>query len=150
MMIQNNIKLPKESISKNFKGVASSIFVKIFGIFIAIIAYAVGKYYPAVILQWIVAVAIYYLLAKAVKKFIKPSIEKDKKYGTICTILGILGLLGLLSPVIGLIFALPGYILSTEVITKGNSVRKRLLIFTGIMTLICILNANYGSIIFSN
>jgi uncharacterized membrane protein len=58
-----------------------------------------------------------------------------------------LGLLGIISPILGFIFALPGYLIATEIITAEYKDKKKLVSIGAVVTAICILNVALGVIL---
>jgi len=117
----------------------------IIGVFIA--TYTVGRSYPGIVLQWFIAYGAYWLAKKIASKH-KPSHDKDSKRGKISVILAVLGLSGILSPIVGFVFALPAYVIAQHLLSSDYKKKKVLIWFTGILTLLCILNANLGTIKF--
>lgn len=113
----------------------------------AFIGFSIARYQPSVFLQWLTALGAYYLIVKIMQHTVKVSETLDNKYTKYATILGLLGLLGLISPIVGFVFALPGYVMATTRITKNAPHRTKTQLITGLITLGCMLNANLGAII---
>lgn len=94
------------------------------------------------IYQWMIASVLYYLGLKIINHFFKPEKEKDKNRTKMGLILACFGLLGILSPILGFVFALPAVLISGELISKDYYGRKRVVTFTWIVLIICVLSAN--------
>lgn len=120
------------------------IVLSFVGILAAFTGYYLVRYYPAIAFQWVVFLVLYWLGLKIVHHFFKPEKEKDKKRGKLSLILTLLGLSGLISPILGVIFTLPAVLISSESINKDYSGRKRLIVFSWLVLIVCVLNANLG------
>lgn len=113
----------------------------------AIIGYSIARIYPGIFFQWLFALLFYWLGSKLFTSKFKPIESKNNYRKKIATILSVVGLLGLISPIVGFIFALPAYLLSKYALTQDYSNRKKILTISGIVLLLCILNANLGNVI---
>lgn len=126
------------------------MFVKAVGIMAFLIAFGISKQYPAIAVQWGVAYFLYWLGHKIIKDKKNNTSNEGKNY-KLSIVLGIIGIvLGLISPIIGYIFALPSFLIAENLLDKNNPKRKIALIITGISIGVCIINANIGSVLFSN
>lgn len=111
------------------------------------VGYVIGKEYPAVLLQLLVAYILYWLGKKLIKKYFVPDPLKDESRKKAVYILSGLGLLGLISPVLGFIFVLPAYLISTELITPDYKNKKMQEYISGAVGFMCLLNAASGVIL---
>lgn len=115
-----------------------------------IIGNTLGRNYPGVTLQIIIAYVAYWLGKKVINKLLKPEHTKDKSREKTIYILSSLGLIGLLSPVIGFILSLPAFLIATDIITPKSKSKNKLIIISSIIMTLCLLNAAWGAIIVQN
>lgn len=111
---------------------------------------ALGVYYPGIMIQLVVAYVLYWIGKKIVQKQFEPRPSKDTERKKAVYILSGLGLLGLISPIVGFVFALPSYLIASELITKEYKERKKLVTVSVIVLGICLLNAAIGVLIYQN
>ncbi|HSW96408.1 MAG TPA: hypothetical protein VLF89_01130 [Candidatus Saccharimonadales bacterium] len=113
-----------------------------------LIAFVVGKYYPGILLQLIVAYLLYWLGKKIIKKTIVTNVSKDDSLKKKVYILSGLGLLGLWIPIVGFVFALPAFLIATEIITPKYNSRKKVVTFATLILILCMLNAALGTVLY--
>ncbi len=117
------------------------------GIIGTLFARNLAFYVIAIGLQWVIAYVAYTFGKIFASRYLPPKSSTDIKYADLSIILTGLGLIGLISPVIGLLFALPAYCIARHSISINYKNRTLLSWLSGIITIICILNANYGFVL---
>jgi hypothetical protein len=122
------------------------IIAQVFG---WILGFGLGRIYPGILFQLIIAYISWWLGKKLFAKVLRPSPANDPGRKRAVYILSALGLLGLISPIVGFLFSLPAYLIATESITADNPVRNRLVSIGAVATAICIINAALGVVMFA-
>ncbi len=120
------------------------------GIAAFLIASTLGRTYPGIIVQLLVAYVLYWIGKKIVLKSFSSSTSQDDSRKKYVYILSGLGLLGFISPILGFVFALPAYLIATELITTKYESKSNLTTIATIVVAICLLNAAYGAYLHQN
>jgi hypothetical protein len=76
-----------------------------------------------------------------------PTAEKDAPRKRWIVVLSWLGLLGLISPIVGVVLAAPAQAMALRSLTAECESRKRLIVFSGIVPLVCVVNAGAGNLL---